>query len=98
MALSGPQTILTQQLGNNGTDTIDYLAYWKTFDIAFEAAFAGKDAAALARDPKFVDMGTWSDGWPVRRLSAQMPKAEGQEKKEEPGPRRKLNMAPPETK
>jgi dienelactone hydrolase len=98
MALSGPQTILTQQLGNNGTDTIDYLAYWKTFDIAVEAAFAGKDAAALTRDPKFVDMGTWSDGWPVRRLSAQMPKVEGQEKKEEPGPRRKLNMAPPETK
>jgi dienelactone hydrolase len=98
MALSGPQTILTQQLGNNGTDTIDYLAYWKTFDIAVEAAFAGKDAAALTRDPKFVDMGTWSDGWPVRRLSAQMPKAEGQEKKEEPGPRRRLNMAPSETK
>ncbi|MFC1455399.1 alpha/beta hydrolase family protein [Microvirga arabica] len=98
MALSGPQTILTQQLGNNGTDTLDYLAYWKTFDIAAEAAFAGKDAAALTRDPKFVDMGTWSDGWPVRRLSAQMPKVEGQEKKEEPGPRRRLNMAPPETK
>jgi hypothetical protein len=27
-----------------------------------------------------------------------MPKVEGQEKKEEPGPRRRLNMAPPETK
>jgi hypothetical protein len=98
MALSGPQTILTQQLGNNGTDTLDYLAYWKTFDIAAEAAFAGKDAAALTRDPKFVDMGTWSDGWPVRRLSAQMPKVEGQENKPEPGPRRRLNMAPPESK
>jgi len=95
MALSGPQTILTQQLGNNGTDTLDYLAYWKTFDIAAEAAFAGKDAASLARDPKFVDMGTWSDGWPVKRLSAQMPKAEGPESKEERGPRRRLNMAPP---
>ncbi len=98
MALSGPQTILTQQLGNNGTDTIDYLAYWKTFDMAAEAAFAGKDAAALTRDPKFVDMGTWSDGWPVRRLSAQLPKVEGQENKPEPGPRRRLNMAPPEMK
>jgi hypothetical protein len=98
MALSGPQTILTQQLGNNVTDTLDYLAFWKTFDIAAEAAFAGKDAAALARDPKFIDMGTWSDGWPVRRLSAQVPKAEGQEKKEEPGPRRRLNMTPPETR
>ena len=94
MALTGPQTILTQQLGNNGTDTLDYLAFWKTFDIAAEAAFAGKDAAALLRDPKFIDMGTWSDGWPVRRLSAQMPKVEGQENKPEPGPRRRLNMAP----
>ena len=90
--------LLTQALGNNGTDTLDYLAFWKTFDIASEAAFAGKDAAALLRDPKFVDMGTWSDGWPVRRLSAQMPKVEGQENKPEPGPRRRLNMAPPETK
>ena len=98
MALTGPQILLTQALGNNGTDTLDYLAFWKTFDIASEAAFAGKDAAALLRDPKFVDMGTWSDGWPVRRLSAQMPKVEGQENKPEPGPRRRLNMAPPETK
>lgn len=97
MSLSGPQTILTQQLGNNVTDTLDYLAFWKTFDIASEAAFAGKDASVLQRDPKFVDMSTWSDGWPVKRLSAQMPKVEGQEKKEESGPRRRLNMAPPET-
>jgi len=98
MALSGPQTILTQQLGNNGTDTLDYLALWKTFEMAADAAFAGKDAAALARNPKFVDMGNWSDGWPVRRLSAQMPKAEGQEEKPERGPRRKLNLAPNESK
>jgi hypothetical protein len=66
--------------------------------MAAEAAFAGKDAASLARDPKFVDMGTWSDGWPVRRLSAQMPKGEGPENKPEQGPRRKLNFAPTETK
>lgn len=98
MALSGPQTILTQQLGNNGIDTLDYLAFWKTFEMAAEAAFAGKDAAALARDPKFVDMGNWSDGWPVRRLSAQMPKVEGQEERPERGPRRKLNMSPTENR
>ncbi len=96
MSLSGPQTILTQQLGNNGTDTLDYLAYWKTFEMAAEAAFGGKDASALQRDPKFIDMGNWSDGWPVRRLSAQTPKVEGQ-KQEEPGPRRKINLAPTET-
>jgi len=96
MALSGEQTVLTQQLGNNGIDTLDYLAFWKTFDMAAEAAFAGKDAAALARDPKFIDMGTWSDGWPVRRLSAQMPKGQGGEEKPEPGPRRRLNLTPSE--
>ncbi|WP_134499068.1 chlorophyllase/cutinase-like alpha/beta fold protein [Microvirga pakistanensis] len=99
MALSGPQTILTQQLGNNVTDTLDYLAVWRTFEIAADAAFAGKDATALVRDPKFIDMGTWSDGWPVRRLSAQMPKVEGQEEeKPERGPRRRLNQAPAESR
>lgn len=96
MALSGPQTILTQQLGNNPTDTLDYLAVWKTFDMAAEAAFAGKDATALVRDPKFVDMGNWSDGWPVRRLSAQMPKA--QKTEGQPEPRRRLNLGPAEPK
>jgi hypothetical protein len=94
MSLSGPQTILTQQLGTNTIDTLDYLALWKTFEIAAGAAFSGKDAAVLARDSKFVDMGNWSDGWPVRRLSAQMPKGEGQEEKPEPSPRRKLKDAP----
>ncbi|WP_230530773.1 dienelactone hydrolase family protein [Microvirga roseola] len=98
MALTGPQTILTQQLGNNVTDALDYLAFWKTFDMAADAAFAGRDAASLVRTPKFVDMGVWDDGWPVRRLSAQMPKVEGQQEKQERGPRRKLNMTPPETK
>jgi hypothetical protein len=98
MALTGPQTILTQQLGSNGTDTLDYLAFWKTFDMAAEAAFAGKDAASLRRDPKFIDMGSWSDGWPVKRLSAQSPQG-AEEEKPERGPRRRLNLAPPgETK
>ncbi len=93
MSLSGPQTILTQQLGNNGTDTLDYLAFWKTFDMAAEAAFSGKDAASLRRDPKLIDMGTWSDGWPVKRLSAQPPQG-AEEEKQERGPRRRLNLAP----
>ena len=98
MSLSGPQTILTQQLANNGTDTLDYQAFWRTFEIAADAAFAGKDATVLTRDSRFVDMGNWSDGWPVKRLSAQMPKVEGQEKKPEAGPRRRLNFAPKESK
>jgi allantoicase len=90
MALSGEQTVLTQALGNNVTDSLDYYAYWKTFDMAAETAFAGKDATTLRSDPKFVDMGAWSDGWPMRRLSAEMPRAEGQDAKPAPGPRRVL--------
>jgi allantoicase len=89
MSLSGQQTVLTQQLGSNAVDTLDYLAFWKTFDMAAAAAFSGKDAAFLRRDPKFVDMGTWTDGWPVRRLSADMPKVEGEEPPAR-GPRRRL--------
>jgi hypothetical protein len=91
MALTGEQTVLTGQMGTNVTDALDYYAYWKTFDFAQAAASDGKDAAALRRDPKFTEMGSWSDGWPVRRLSADMPKAEGQETQQERGPRRKLN-------
>ena len=91
MALTGEQTILAAQLANNGTDTLDYLAFWKTLDLALEAAFAGKDAAALKADPRLVDMGTWSDGWPVRRLSAEHPKAEGAaDQKPQAGVRGKL--------
>jgi dienelactone hydrolase len=91
MSLTGEQTVLTGQMGTNATDALDYYAYWKTFDLAQAAAFDGKDAAALRRDPKFTEMGSWSDGWPVRRLSADMPKAEGQETQQDRGPRRKLN-------
>jgi dienelactone hydrolase len=90
MALSGEQTVLTQQLGLNAIDTLDYYAFWKTFDMAAEAAFAGKDATTLRSDPKFVDMGTWSNGWPMRRLSAEMPKVEGDGEKPAAGPRRRL--------
>lgn len=91
MALSGEQTILAAQIAKNVTDALDYLAFWKTFDMAAEAAFSGKDAGALLRDPKFIGMDTWSDGWPVRRLSAEMPKGEGGEPPQERGPRRRLS-------
>jgi hypothetical protein len=92
MSLTGEQTVLTAQLGNNVTDTLDFLAYWKTFDLAADAAFAARNAVALRADPKFLDMGAWSDTWPVRRLSAEMPKTEVQEGREAPrGPRRRLD-------
>ena len=91
MALTGEQTVLTGQLGSNRTDTLDYFAYWKTFDMALEAAFAGRDAASLRADPRLVDMGTWSDGWPMKRLTADIPKVEGEAEKLQAGPRRRIN-------
>lgn len=74
MVLSGEQTILVQQLGRNTIDTLDYLGFWKCFDMAADAAFAGTDLAGLRTDPAFVDMGRWSDGWPVKRLVAETPR------------------------
>jgi dienelactone hydrolase len=70
MVLSGEQTVLVNQLATNVTDTLDYLAFWRTLDMAMAAAFAGRDAQALRNDPTFTDMGRWSDGWPVKRLAA----------------------------
>jgi hypothetical protein len=91
MALTGEQTVLTGQMATNATDALDYYGFWKTFDMAQAAALEGKDASVLRRDPRFTEMGSWNDGWPVRRLTADMPKAEGQESQQERGPRRKLN-------
>jgi dienelactone hydrolase len=90
MSLTGEQTVLTAQLASNPTDTLDYLAFWKTFDMAAAAAFAGTDAASLRREARFVDMESWSDGWPVRRLSADLPKG-AEEEQQGRGPRRRLN-------
>jgi acetyl esterase/lipase len=75
MVLTGEQTVLVAQLVRNGTDTLDYLGFWRSFDMAADAAFEGRDVAALRNDSAFVDMGRWSDSWPVRRLAAEMPKA-----------------------
>lgn len=76
MALSGEQTVLVAQLGSNVTDTLDYLGYWKTLELAAAAGFSGKDAQALRNDPALSDMGRWSDGWPVKRLVVEIPKVE----------------------
>lgn len=75
MVLSGEQTVLLGQLQRNVTDAIDWAAYWRTFDVVATAAFAGVDMTGVKADPTFVDMGRWSDGWPVRRLSAEIPRA-----------------------
>jgi pimeloyl-ACP methyl ester carboxylesterase len=73
MVLSGEQSVLVSQLAGNTTDTLDHMGYWKTFDMAAAAAFAGRDAQALRNDPNLTDMGRWSDGWPVKRLGAADP-------------------------
>jgi dienelactone hydrolase len=89
MVLTGEQTVLVQQLGNNGIDTLDWLAFWRTFDMAAAAAFAGKDAQALQNNGNFTDMGRWSDGWPVKRLSAEIPRTEATSS----APRREVSPA-----
>jgi acetyl esterase/lipase len=95
MALTGDQIRLNAQLQSATADTLDYLAFWKTLDMAAEAAFAGRTAEALRDLPDFVDMGRWSDGWPVRRLGAELPKLDGPAPQATPaqappGPRRRL--------
>ena len=74
VVLSGEQSVLVNQIANNVTDTLDYLAYWKTLEMAANAAFSGKDALALRNDATLTDMGRWSDTWPVRRLTADLPR------------------------
>ena len=74
MALSGEQTTLVSQINNARADSLDFLAYWRTFDMAAAAAFAGKDAQSLKNDPAFSDMRRWGDGWPVKRLGVETPK------------------------
>jgi acetyl esterase/lipase len=76
MVLSGEQTVLVQQLANNLANATDYYGFWKTFDAAAAAAFAGRDALTLRNDPAFTDTGRWSDGWPVRRLAVETPRPE----------------------
>ena len=49
-------------------------AIWKIFDLAMDTVTAGGDAMTLKRDPRLYDMGLWSDGWPLRRLSVETPK------------------------
>lgn len=75
MALTGEQTTLVAQINNSRADSLDYLAYWKTFDLAAAAAFAGNDAGTLKSNPRFSDMERWADGWPVKRLAVETPRA-----------------------
>ncbi|MDP4026191.1 alpha/beta hydrolase [Methylobacterium sp. NEAU 140] len=75
MSLSGEQQTLVSQINAARVDATDYLGFWKTFDLAAAAAFAGADAASLKNNPRLADMERWSDGWPVKRLSVEVPRA-----------------------
>ena len=74
MALTGEQQTLVTQLNNARTDTLDYLAYWKTFDMAAAAAFAGRDVGEPSQRPALHRHGALDDAWPVKRLAAETPR------------------------
>ena len=74
MSLSGEQQTLVAQINNARADTLDYLAFRKTFDLAATAAFAGQDFTGLKTNPRFGDMERWADGWPVKRLFVETPR------------------------
>ncbi|MCJ2142724.1 chlorophyllase/cutinase-like alpha/beta fold protein [Methylobacterium sp. E-066] len=74
MALTGEQQTLVSQINIARVDALDYLGFWKTFDIAAAAAFGGSDANAMKNNPRLADMERWSDGWPVKRLSVETPR------------------------
>lgn len=74
MALTGEQQTLVSQINLARVDALDYLGFWKTFDLAAAAAFAGSDATALKNNPRLADMERWSDGWPVKRLAVETPR------------------------
>jgi acetyl esterase/lipase len=74
MALTGEQQTLVSQVNLGRVDALDYLGFWKTFDLAAAAAFAGSDASALKNNPRLADMERWSDGWPVKRLAVETPR------------------------
>lgn len=74
MALTGEQQTLVSQINLARSDALDYLGFWKTFDLAAAAAFSGADAVSLKANPRLADMERWSDGWPVKRLSVEIPK------------------------
>jgi len=49
-------------------DALDYMGTWRLLDRLMGAAFGG-EGNRLFQDPSVLDMGTWSDGVPVKRLT-----------------------------
>ncbi|MDR1828252.1 MAG: alpha/beta hydrolase [Methylobacteriaceae bacterium] len=74
--VSGEQKTVVRQIGNNKADTLDYYVYWKSLEMMANIAFAGGDISILQKDPQFIGVGVWSDGFPVKRLWVELPKPE----------------------
>jgi hypothetical protein len=74
MALTGEQSVLVAQIGNNLVDALDYNGFWRVLDMTMEAVFSGQDAVALRTNPRLIDMGQWSNGWPMKRMGAEVPR------------------------
>ncbi len=55
-------------------DAFDHYGVWRTVDIALERTLAGGDAQSVRRDPRIYDMGLWTDGWPIKRLTVESPR------------------------
>lgn len=49
-------------------DALDYMGIWRLLDRLIDAA-SGSEGNRLFQDPSVLDMGTWSDGVPVKRLT-----------------------------
>ncbi|MBN9614794.1 MAG: hypothetical protein BGO25_20515 [Acidobacteriales bacterium 59-55] len=49
-------------------DALDYMGTWRLLDRLMDAAFGG-EGNRIFQDPSVLDMGTWSDRVPVKRLT-----------------------------
>ena len=77
MVLSGEQTVLLGQLQRNA---VGHARLARLLEDLRHGGRRGlhrirRHGGAPVKDPAFLDMGRWSDGWPVRRLAAETPKA-----------------------
>ena len=64
-------SLITRFYGKSGAnvDALDWYGWWKLFDGLCDAAFYGKNRKyALGGAPEQLYMGTWSDGFPVKRI------------------------------
>jgi acetyl esterase/lipase len=65
-----PRRALIHEFEHAGVvDALDWYGSWKLFDALSDCAFHGRECAtALGGGPAQTDMGTWSDGVPVKAM------------------------------